>query len=272
MASYDDEVGPRDVEPLHSDHLFDLFNLLWMSPGDLPGPVRIIGPGAAGGLPSGCAPLVAPDQPTPGTRDMISGLIAAYAYDINIRNGEVGDAPSPSRLFDARDVVLPSHVKDGPKNTAPVLEPFVVHEDDRVKVSAALVPHGPIFACFAYRFDTDDGSVTFSGDTARSDNVSRLAAGTSLLVHEAAEFDWFLTSGIADRFGQGFLTHMEAANTSPADVGRIATDAGVPRVALSHVGPGKPDVVPDEQWRQGVATVRGQRLRGSRPHAASRSS
>ncbi|WP_031037570.1 hypothetical protein [Streptomyces sp. NRRL F-5650] len=48
-----------------------------------------------------------------------------------------------------------------------------------------LVPHGPAFPAFAYRFDAEHGSVTFSGDTTYSDNLERLADGSRLLVHEA---------------------------------------------------------------------------------------
>ncbi|MER5391002.1 hypothetical protein [Saccharopolyspora sp. NPDC002686] len=60
-----------------------------------------------------------------------------------------------------------------------------VMEDDRVKVSAVLVPHGPVFPSFAFRFDTAHGSVTFSGDATCTDNLVKLARGSDILVHEA---------------------------------------------------------------------------------------
>ncbi|MEN0136337.1 MAG: hypothetical protein AAGC80_14385, partial [Rhodococcus sp. (in: high G+C Gram-positive bacteria)] len=56
----------------------------------------------------------------------------------------------------------------------------------RVEVSAVLVPHGPIFPSFAFRFDTAHGSVTFSGDTTYGHNLVRPAEGSDVLVHEAA--------------------------------------------------------------------------------------
>ncbi|MBR7560488.1 MBL fold metallo-hydrolase, partial [Mycobacterium tuberculosis] len=70
-------------------------------------------------------------------------------------------------------------------NTAPRMSPFTVVEDDRVKVTAVLVPHGPVFPAFAFRFDTDHGSITLSGDTRESDNLVNLAQGTDVLIHEA---------------------------------------------------------------------------------------
>jgi hypothetical protein len=49
----------------------------------------------------------------------------------------------------------------GPRRAAsPDMEPFQVFEDDRVRVSAILVDHFPIWPAFAFRFDTDEGSVT----------------------------------------------------------------------------------------------------------------
>jgi ribonuclease BN (tRNA processing enzyme) len=66
-------------------------------------------------------------------------------------------------------------------NTAPAMQPFPVMSDDKVKVSAVLVPHGPVFPAFAFLFDTAYGSVTFSGDTTYTDNIPTLAHNTDLL-------------------------------------------------------------------------------------------
>lgn len=54
-----------------------------------------------------------------------------------------------------------------------------------MRVTATLVPHGPMYPSFAFRFDTDHGSVIFFDDTAKSENLITLAQGTDILVHEA---------------------------------------------------------------------------------------
>ncbi|MCZ9340669.1 MBL fold metallo-hydrolase, partial [Streptomyces sp. TRM76130] len=136
-------------------------------------------------------PLVNAGHPTPGTADMISGLLTGYAYDMNIRNTEAGAQIDHEKLFEAHDIALPSGTKASATNTSPAMRPFRVFEDDRVRVSAILVPHGPVFPSFAFRFDTDEGSVTFSGDTAYSENVTRIADGCDILVHEVVDLDWF---------------------------------------------------------------------------------
>ena len=70
------------------------------------------------------------------------------------------------------------------------MAPFKVYEDDRVKVTATLVNHFPVWPAFAYRFDSDDGSIVFSGDTCRCDNLIRLAQGDDILVHETIVTTW----------------------------------------------------------------------------------
>jgi ribonuclease BN (tRNA processing enzyme) len=74
----------------------------------------------------------------------------------------------------------------------------------------------------AFRFDTDAGSVSFSGDTARSDNVARLAAATDVLVHEVIDVDYYVRNGSSPEK----VERMVQTHTSPHDVGRVATDAG----------------------------------------------
>ena len=44
--------------------------------------------------------------------------------------------------------------------------------------------HAPVFPALGLRFDTDDGSVVFSGDTGPTDNLVELAQGADVLVHE----------------------------------------------------------------------------------------
>ncbi len=253
-------LGAVFLTHLHSDHLFDLFNILWMTPGKFGRPVSIYGPGPAGALPepfgAESVPLVQPDRPTPGTTDLIHGLLSSYAYDMNIRNIETGAQIDHANLFEPNDVHAPAGTGASATHTAPDMQPFGVFEDDRVRVSAILVPHGPVFPSFAFRFDTDDGAVTISGDTAYSDNVGRLASGSDVLVHEAIDVDWFArTAATRKGFGPGFLHHMEAAHTTPQDVGKIATAASVKHVVLSHIGPGDPRAVPDERWRDGVSAT-----------------
>ncbi|WP_226995890.1 MBL fold metallo-hydrolase [Gordonia phthalatica] len=248
-----DSLSSVFVTHMHNDHIGDLFNLFWFAnPGNSYGqftqPIQIYGPGAADALPKpfgvDSIPVLRPENPVPGTKDMWNRLLDAYAHEINVRNTEQGAPVDYHELNSVRDVLPPEHVGANSLNTAPPMDPWTVFEDDRVRVSAILVPHGPVFPSLAYRFDSGEGSVTFSGDTARSDNVARVAADTDVLVHETIDVDYYAKA----LGGAGLIEHMKQAHTTPQDVGRVATDAHAKSVVVSHIGPGDLRVVPDHKW------------------------
>ena len=124
----------------------------------------------------------------------------------------------------------------------------LVLQDDVVKVTAALVPHPPVTPAFAYRFDTADRSIVISGDTARSDNLIRLAQGADVLVHEA------LYTPAVDRLvartsnATTLKKHLLDSHTAVEDCGRVATAAGVKTLVLSHLVPADDPEVTDQMW------------------------
>jgi ribonuclease BN (tRNA processing enzyme) len=123
-----------------------------------------------------------------------------------------------------------------------------VMEDRDVKVSCALVVHPQVAPAFAYRFDTPDRSIVISGDTARSDNLVRLAQGADVLVHEA------LYPPAVDRLvaavpnASTLKKHLFASHTSAEDCGRIAKEAGVKMLVLSHLVPADDPAVTEKMW------------------------
>jgi ribonuclease BN (tRNA processing enzyme) len=126
--------------------------------------------------------------------------------------------------------------------------------DENVTVSAAVVQHPPVRPALAYRFDFHDRSIVFSGDTAPIEAVARLAKGADILVHEAMYVP-ALEVYIRNRIAQGspirfddYMTHMKVDHSSVEDVGRIAKEAGVQTLVLSHLTPGI-DGIQDETWR-----------------------
>ncbi len=130
--------------------------------------------------------------------------------------------------------------------------PGVVMHDDNVTVTAALVQHPPMVPAFAYRFDCPDRSIVISGDTRPSENLIALAKGADVLVHEVmyvpAIDKLIATEPDATRLKQ----HMLAAHTTTEEVGRVATEAGVKTLVLSHFVPGGYPFVADEVWFDAV--------------------
>jgi ribonuclease BN (tRNA processing enzyme) len=127
-----------------------------------------------------------------------------------------------------------------------------VMQDENVKVTSVLVQHPPVTPALGYRFDFPDRSIAFSGDTIALQEVARLAKGADVLVHEAMDFaaiEVFVRQRIAAGTAgtvEDAMAHMRADHTSAEDAGRIAQDAGVKTLVLSHIGP---PFVSDEAWR-----------------------
>jgi ribonuclease BN (tRNA processing enzyme) len=153
------------------------------------------------------------------------------AYDIETRIADEGRVP----------LVPLIHVHESST-------PGVVMQDEYVKVTSALVDHPLVKPAFAYRFDAADRSIVISGDTARSDNLVRLAQGADILVHEA-----FFPAG-ADRLvarvpnAATLKKHLLASHTAVEDCGRVAAAAGVKTLVLSHFVPADDPLITEQMW------------------------
>ena len=124
----------------------------------------------------------------------------------------------------------------------------VLH-DENVRVTAALVHHPPIVPAFAYRFDAADRSIVISGDTTPSDNLVALARGADVLVHEAL-FDAAAVDRLIARvpnasdLRRSILSH----HTTAEEAGRIAAEAHVGTLVLSHLIPAEDPAVTEAMW------------------------
>jgi ribonuclease BN (tRNA processing enzyme) len=131
-----------------------------------------------------------------------------------------------------------------------------VMQDENVKVTSVLVRHPPVTPAYGYRFDFHDRSIAFSGDTVPLEAVARMARGADVLVHEAMNFT---AIEALERSGAGLpgpietiMRHMRADHSAPEDVGRIAQEAGVKTLVLSHLGPNDASLS-DAEWRTPAA-------------------
>jgi len=165
----------------------------------------------------------------PGIRRAVRSGLRAHAFDIETR---VKDEGRP----DLRKLLRVHTIK----------EDGLVLDDGQARVTAARVQHPPIEDAFAYRFDMPGWSVVLSGDTAPSDSLVRLAHGADVLVHEVLLAD----AGEVARWlekppDHPLVQHVVRSHTSYHDVGRIAREAGVKTLVLSHFVPGDAPVDKD---------------------------
>jgi ribonuclease BN (tRNA processing enzyme) len=250
---------------LHQDHIADYANLLLIGPGAGLGsiaPLKVIGPCNRGQrdynrsgfdesrviYTDSADPSLITD--TPGTIQMTNTIWQAFAQAIN--DIMLDDAyPDYRSLVDVEEIGVPLPAKDSP--TCPVTEPFLIYPEDEngVSVKATLVDHHQVYPAFAFRFDTPDGSVVFSGDTGpdtkgdpslAKGNLQVLADGADVLVHEVIDQNW-----ITYKFGENppegswqyvLKQHMLTAHTAIDAVGAVARDCNVKTLVLNHIVPG----------------------------------
>jgi ribonuclease BN (tRNA processing enzyme) len=216
-------IRPPQIEMVfithhHSDHNADYANLVhlaWIQ--GIASEMRVYGP--------------------PPMSAINAAAIALHREDVDIRIKATGRKPMEA-LIRVREIT----------------QQGLVHEDERVKVTAALVDHPPLAHAFGFRFDTRERSIVISGDTKPSPSLVQLAKGADVLVHEAMYvpgIDRMLAKRpyVPPRLKQ-FLVE---GHTSAEDCGRIAAQAGVKTLVLSHLLPGDDTELADAVWRAEAA-------------------
>ena len=241
------------ISHMHSDHIAELYNLIWLNldPGNGIGhPLDVWGPGNAGGLPANAdpatpeadVPVVEPQNPTPGIVDYFAHSIAATAYDANIRIRDEG-FPDIWTMILPHEIALPDVGASPRGDLAPPMDPFPIMANDDIAVTAILVKHTPVFPSFAFRFETPDGVVVHSCDTAITENLVTLARGADVLIHEVFDLDFTRSLNASERF----LEHIIQSHTDVKAVGAVAEACGVQTLILTHLIPSG-DQVPDAEW------------------------
>ena len=234
---------------LHADHVGDLPGMIlypWGIRGGEAGPlppVRVYGPSRPASMPTGDASFhrqttIHPERPVPGTTDLVESILSGYAYHLNVMPLDAR-MPDPASLVRGFDILAPP--SDG--NSPP---PLVIFEDGAVKVTTVAVMHGHAVPALAFRFDTHDGSVAFSGDTAVNDNLVALAQGADILVHQVADLGYLERHG----FTGAALDRMAALHTDVSEVGGVAERAGVRDLILNHYLPAEPGAITDAEWSE----------------------
>lgn len=246
-----DDIKSIFITHLHTDHTVDypsfLFSGGYTAPKSM-APVSVFGPGPAGGLPpsqvgNADPPTIDPKDPTPGLAAMTASLQQAYAYTNNIFIRDMG-TDDLQRLFTVKEIAVPPGANYN--NRSPRIDPLPVMSDDNITVTATLVSHYDVFPAFGLRFDLKKSgtSITFSGDTTKSDNLITLAKDTDILVHEA-QFS-LDDAYYHNRFPPNYL---KSSHTSAEQVGEVAAAANAKHVVLSHY---EPTDLPDSDWQNAI--------------------
>ncbi len=188
-----------------------------------------------------------------GTTSMRAGFLRYFAPNAAAHHLEGAANVDPSKVILAAEIS-----RSGP-----------VYQDSNIRVTAAENCHyhfskgTPGYGwqqSFAFRFETPDRVIVFSGDTGPcGDRLARFAARADILVHEVIDLSAIEASLNAPAAGAGsssqrraaLLKHMTTEHSTPEEIGRVANEAQVGMVVLSHVVPGRPED-PEADYVDGV--------------------
>lgn len=220
-------INPLLITHHHYDHIGELHDVIlssWLM--GRTRPLRLFGP--------------------PETRRIVETLIhQVYDKDIEFRVRESLNTPWQ------------------PVETTEILSGVVCETDDW-RIIAEIVDHGSRldfpdafrqrWVCLGYRFECADGVIAFSGDTVDCPGLRRLAANADILV----QCCYLARSEI----NTPHMERLAAYTLASADsVGRIATEASVRRLVLTHHRQ-KPDALLEQMQTDVTADFAGPMVLG----------
>src|SRR5699024_2254970 len=203
------EIDAIYITHCHSDHVIELGALLMLAwAGGRTTPITVYGP--------------------PPTARLVSLQLASYEFDIDIRIRDEG-RPDVRELVRVHEITQPGEVSES-----------------LLPVTSARVHHPPIEDAFAYRFELEGMSVTFSGDTTPCSALTELARGSDVLIHEAIYMPFLQEMGRRLPSASRMVEHLRDSHTDAASLGKIAQETNVKHLILNHLVPGTDDIT-DEQ-------------------------
>ncbi len=184
---------------LHSDHLVDLFQLIVSSwHQGRDRPQRVFGP--------------------PGTRAYVDGLMALWRAELEQRMAHERRPSTAALEVEVTEI--------GPGQVLTLGE---------LRVEAFAVDHRPVRHAFGFVFETPEARLVLSGDTRACTAVVEAARGADLLVHEVfVHRELPVTPGVRSA---ETVANVASYHTLSSEVGKVAAEAGVGCLALTHFVP-----------------------------------
>ena len=184
---------------LHSDHIVDLFQLVISSwHQGRDRPQSVYGP--------------------PGTRRYVEGLMALWRPELEQRI-EHERRPSTAALEVQVTEIAPGDTLAFGALTASVVE----------------VDHRPVRHAYGFVFEAEDRRLALSGDTRRCPALIEAARGADLLLHEVfVHRELPAVEGVRTK---ETIDNVAGYHTLSSEVGKIAAEAGVGCLALTHFVP-----------------------------------
>ncbi|MEI7026493.1 MBL fold metallo-hydrolase [Paenibacillus sp. y28] len=170
------------------------------------------------------------------TRDIIGRMRDSFEFDVKLR------------------VSYNLSAEEGAKINYFECNEGVIYDKDGIRITAFEVDHRPVYPAVAYKFEYNGKSVVISGDTIPVENMVKHSSGASLLVHEAYNKAWL--DALIARYPEQAqaLSNPAKYHTTTLEAARIARDAGVEHLVLTHHIP-----APEAEERAEQAYIQGMR-------------
>ena len=209
------EIGMVFITHHHDDHTAGLGTLLsvaWNQ--QRTKPIHVYGP--------------------PSTEELVKAAVQYFTISAEIRIADGGRSVPIAHVFFGHDVGT-----------------GIIYEDANIKVTAVENSHFAFHEgsaagkhkSYAYRFETPDRVIVFTGDTGLSDAVTELARDADLLVSETSSCQGRMQEMADDGRWQamtateqaGIVRQMTQGHMALDEIGKMAASAKVKTVVLSHL-------------------------------------
>src|SRR5688572_9163455 len=209
------EIGTVFITHHHDDHTAGLGTLLSVAwDQNRTKPIYVYGP--------------------PRTTELVTAAVQYFTISAEIRIADGGRSIPLAQVLFGHDVGTGA-----------------IYEDANIKVTAVENSHfdfheGPAAGkhnSYAYRFETPDRVIVFTGDTGASDAVTKLAKDADLLVSETSSCQARVQEMADDGRWQamnpaeqtGIMRQMTQGHMALDEIGKMAASANVKTVVLSHL-------------------------------------
>lgn len=179
-----------------------------------------------------------------GTTELVAKLLAPYELDTEYRVAHHAEKyPRIGMTTDATD-----H------------EPGTIYDEDGLKIIMFNVDHSPIEPAVGYRIEYAGKSVVVSGDTTAFPGLADAAKDADIFVYEAMNGPRMLMMSKAmaranPRLGK-MIEELVDYHATNLEVARIAKEAGVKKLVLTHLVPSIPPTdAAEKQFVKGMAAI-----------------
>jgi len=168
-----------------------------------------------------------------GIGSIVNGFRMAYAQEYGYRTAHHGPEVMPPEWSEARALAFQYDIEG---------QATPVYISDSVKVSAFAGQHPPIEPNVGYRIDYAGKTVVLSGDTVFTDALLAQSRGADLLISDVMAMDAIrqiqaVNEAAGNEATARIMHDIRDYHISAEELGALAEQAGVKRLALTHLAP-----------------------------------